>query len=779
VASARFPAGISTEFHRWLIAPARLALRQEGDQAFMKAARRMRTPQFEIHISVLAVAACLIAPGVAQAQTVPAQPGRPSPNAGPKPGPAGDKPNEVVVTGTRSDVIATPDRVSFNVANDLQVQTGTVADALRAVPGVEVHLQGRVSLRGDPGVTILIDGRPSTMLRGESRGDVLLSMPAGQIERVEVMTNPSAALSPEGSGGVINLVTRQARKDTRSATVRATVGTEGRGALNLSGAHSGSGLTVTGDVGYRRMTGEASATQLRSRVDPGSGAVVTSRQESELDNTNSARTARLGIEYDLDKKSRLGTELSYRDVSGDVERSDSFVSQNAAFSYERGSEIDLFQRGVSARASWRRTLPGKEHEFSADLEVEKGLFRREVEAVTVFASGQSFSEHIRNVGKRGETGVKLDYKKPLGTKGSLNLGYQGNFGDSEFDYSGARGSALDALLPVPGLTNSFEYDQNIHAAFGTFRFPLGKLEVQSGLRLEQVETEIRQVTDGLAFERDYFRAYPTLHLGYELSRTDQLRGSYSRRIQRPSPQDLNPYTFYIDPQNVRRGNPALLPEVTDSIEVGFQHRKAGNFYSLTGFYRRSRGGVTDILSDLGGGVFLTTRANLATAQRAGVELIANGKLSKTLTYNASATFLWNEIDPRVGGLSASRSGTTGTARANLTWQPTKKDFFQLNASYAGKQLLPQGYRRSGGLLNLGYRRKVDDKLSVLLTGQNVLDSARQVTVFETPTLRDRFTQRGTGRVVLLGLVYNLGGQGGRKKPEPAFDFQQGGVDSPQ
>jgi outer membrane receptor protein involved in Fe transport len=740
----------------------------------------MLIPQSGIRTSLIAVAvACLATSDLAQAQTPPAQPGRPAPETGPKPAPAADKPNEVVVTGTRSDVIATPDRVSFNVANDLQVQTGTVADALRAVPGVEVDLQGRVSLRGDPGVTILIDGRPSAMLRGESRGDVLLSMPAGQIERVEVMTNPSAALSPEGSGGVINLVTRQARKDTRSATVRATVGGEGRGALNLSGAHSGSGLTVTGDLGYRRMTGEATATQLRSRLDPGSGNLVTSRQDTELDNANSSRTARLGIEYDLDKKNRLSTELSYRDVGGDVERTDEFVSQDPAASYDRISDIDLFQRGLSARASWRRTLPGKEHELTADLEHEKGRFEREVEAVTTLASGPSVSERIRNVGKRGETSAKFDYKKPMGKEGSLNLGYQGNFGTSEFDYSGARGPALGALVPVPALTNSFEYDQNIHAVFGTFRFPLGKLDVQAGLRLEQVETEIRQITDAVSFERDYFRAYPTLHLGYELSKTYQLRASYSRRIQRPSPQDLNPYTFYIDPQNVRRGNPELLPEVTDSFEAAFQHRKKGNFYSLTGFYRRSSGGVTDIISDLGGGIFLTTRANLATAQRAGIELIANGKLSKTLTYNATATFLWNEIDPRIGGFSNPRSGTTGNARTNLTWQPTKKDFFQLNAIYSGKQLLPQGYRRSGGILNLGYRRKVDDRLSLLLTGQNVLDSARQVTVFETPTIHDRLTQRGTGRIVLLGLVYNLGGQTGRKRPDPAFEFPQGGVETPQ
>src|SRR4051812_13431849 len=221
--------------------------------------------------STVAVAAALLAATAAAAQSAP--PARPT-----QPKPGGNTPGEVVVTGTRSDVIATPDRVSFSVANDLQVQTGTLADALRAVPGVEVDLQGRVSLRGDPGVTIMIDGRPSALLRGENRGDVLLSMPAGQIERVEVITNPSAAMSPEGSAGVITLVPKKVRKDTPSATARATLGSGASGGLNLSGPLSSSGLTATGDLGYRRFRGDASAVELRSSLDPATGGFVTSRQ---------------------------------------------------------------------------------------------------------------------------------------------------------------------------------------------------------------------------------------------------------------------------------------------------------------------------------------------------------------------------------------------------------------------------------------------------------------------------------------------------------------------
>ena len=737
--------------------------------ASKKAEEPMQTLRFRLQSSILAMSASLMAPAVGNAQPAAPPATQPKPPAEPQ--------KELVVTGTRADVIASPDRMSFNVANDLQVQTGTVADALRAVPGVEVDLQGGVSLRGDPGVTILIDGRPSAMLRGEGRGDVLLSMPAGQIERVEVMTNASAAFSPEGSAGVINLVTKKTRKDTRSGTVRATLGTEGRRALNLSGAHSGNGLTVTGDLGYRRFTGEASGVQLRSRLDPASGTFVDSRLDTELDNTSTAGTARFAVDYDIDKKNRLSTEFSYRDAANEVERDDSFAGAVPAASYERASEIDLANRAVSGRASWRRTLPGKEHEFVAETEVERGRLRREIEAVTAFAGGQTSFERIQNAGERGDYSLKLDYKRPMGEDSSLNLGYHYTLGQTEFDYSGVRGASLDALLPVPGLSNSFDYDLGIHALFGTYRFSLGKLDTQAGLRLEQVDTTIDQITDGIEVSRDYFRAYPTLHLSYGISKTEQLRGSYSRRIQRPSPQDLNPYTFYVDPQNLRRGNPFLLPEVTDSFEAGINHRKAGNFYSLTGFYRRSRGGVTDIISDLGGGVFLTTRANLATAHRAGAEAVANGKLSKTLSYNASATLLWVEIDPRLGGLSTPRSGTTGNGRVNLNWQPTKVDFFQLNANYSGKQLLPQGYRKGGGVLNLGYRRKVNEKLSLLVTAQNVLDSARQTIVFDTPTLRDRFTQKGQGRIVLLGLTYNLGSQNGRKRPEPGFEFQ--GADVPQ
>lgn len=692
--------------------------------------------------------------------------------APPQAKPAPQRPGDVVVTGARSEVIGSTDRTSFSVANDLAVQNGTLADALRAVPGVDVDLQGNVSLRGDPGVTILIDGRPSAMLRGESRGDALQSMPSGQIDRVEIITNPSAAMSPEGSGGVINLVTKRVRPNTRTATIKAAAGPLGRAQLTASGALSGKKLTLTGDAAYRRFRGSADSTLDRVRANA-AGGTTTTTQVSDTEARAQMQSARIGADYSISPKSKLSGELSYREGRQDIS---SFTDSNSALasnSFDRDAFQAMRMRSLGGRTSWRRTLPGRGHELTADVNVEAIRQRRRIDAQTVFATAAPSREQISTDLDRSAIETQVDYKRPLGKDGSLNLGYQGEFNAAQFDFRGVRGASLDALAPVPSLTNQFDWDQAVHALYATYRVDTGKFEAQLGLRGEQAEIDLDQRTDRIQIERDYFRLYPTAHLGYELSATQQLRASYSRRIQRPNGQDLNPYTIYIDPLNLRRGNPYLMPEVTDSFEAGWQKRKGGAFYSVTGFYRTSRGGVTDVVQDLGNGVFLNTRANLATAERIGVELVASGRVTKTLTYNASGSYLWNRIDPRQAGASAPRSGTTGSVRGSLSWQPTPKDFFQLSGNFTGEQLIPQGYRAPGGLLNAGYRRKLNEKISLTLTGQNILDTQRTITVIDTPLIRDRIRQKGPGAIVLAGISWTLGGPNARKRPEPAFDFDQG------
>ena len=705
----------------------------------------------------IAAAAALLAGTSAIAQTAPTARGEQA------------RPQQVVVTGSRPQVIDLPDRLSFNVANDLGAQTGSLADALRNVPGVEVDLEGRVSLRGDPGVTILVDGRPSALLRGEGRGDALQSMPANQIERVEVITNPSAAFSPEGSGGVINLVSRKARNSGTSGTVRGAIGPKGRGNASINGAVTRPGLTLTGEAGFRRFTNDVDVEQQRERILPLTGAILSSRQTAEYENVAMAGNARVGVEHDLDKTNRVSADLSYRKNQVKSDRREDYAGNAVELAFGRVSDIDMGQRVASLRSSWRHSLSGKDHEFSAEVELDRGGLKRRIIGENFAPAQPSTFERIHNDADRSDSRLKLDYKKPLGDGRSMNIGYEAEMSDAEFEFRGARGFDPDGLIEVAGLTNDFDYRQVVQGLFATFQLNAGGWEFQPGLRAEHVQLDLVQRTDDERFDQDNLRLYPTLHVGRALGKNHKLRASYSRRIQRPSPLELNPYVFYVDPRNLRRGDPRLKPETTDAFELSWQYRKDATFLSLTGFYRRSKDGFTDIVEALGDGVLLTRRANLSTNSRLGADAIINGRIGKTLNYNLSGTVQRVELDPDGAGGFERVSDVVALARANLTWQPTAKDYLQLNGNYSGRQLLPQGYRSAGGILNFGYRRKVNEKLSLLLTGQNVLDSAKQTVVIRAPFIRDRLEQRVRGRIVMLGLSYNFGGNGKARK-DPGFDF---------
>jgi outer membrane receptor protein involved in Fe transport len=687
--------------------------------------------------------------------------------------------DEVVVQATRPDIITAADRMIYNVSNDVQAQTGSVADVLRNVPGVEVDLQGNVSLRGDGNVTIFVDGRPSAMLRGASRADVLQAMSGSQIERVEVITNPSAAFSPEGSGGVINLVTRTAQPSVTSVGVRASWDGGERGNLSLSGSRTKDGLTLSGEVGLRHNVSdfESESTRLRPGATP--AATITEESLSTGENTNTFGNARVGADYDLNARDRISGELSYRAFDAENDNTQTFerADGNGIVSdrYQRLQTGGFSNSNVGGRLSWRRKLEGDQHELAADFEVDSSTSERDLDLISTTQVGgePDFLQRTGSDNQNDSYGFKLDYTRPMGERRLLKIGYEGDLDIDAFDSFGSRGPDEAGLVPIAALTNRFDYEEWVHAAYVTYERPFGDLDVQAGLRVEQVDFQLDQITDSISVQRDYLKAYPTLNFGYQMTDSQRLRGGYSRRISRPSPQDLNPYTVYIDPQNLRRGNPDLEPEITDSFELGWQMRKGQTFYAVTAFYRDSSGGVTDVSQDIGGGVVLTTRENLGESQRTGAEFIVNGRFGPKVTYNASGTVFQNDISiPGIGG-GIERSGTSGTARASINWSPTETDFFQLNGFYVGEQIQAQSERSSFGMLNIGYRRKFTDSFSMVVTGTNILDTAEINAITDTPDFQDRSRVRFSEPTYYIGLTYTFGTS--PRRQEPAFDFGTPGV----
>ncbi|WP_425985520.1 TonB-dependent receptor domain-containing protein [Brevundimonas sp. TWP1-2-1b1] len=748
-------------------------------------------------VLMLGVAAAVL-PGAALAQQAPAQsttqaPAQPTtPAATQTPPPQTPAPRaqaaepaqqpasvgDVVVNARANDVRTSIDSTSYSLANDLQATTGTLADALRNIPSVEVDPDGNVSLRGDSNVTILIDGRPATQFNGPSRGQMIQQIPAAQYARIEVMTNPSAAYSPEGSGGVINLISKPTTvrpTQTTTGSIRANVGDGGRYNIGGSVAHVNGKTTLTADVGLRHDGYLSETSRVRERLDTGSGRFLESRQSQDIDGASDSAYVRLSAEYNLDAKTQLVGELRHTEVDAGGDGVTLYAADDAAggigSAYRRAGDGRFKGQFSGATARMLRRFDDQGHEWTNEVRFDRNSFNFTSDSFVdqQIPAAANFLENTANKNEQDQWGVTSAYVRPLSDGGKLRLGYELQATLLELDNGVERGPSQAALTPDPLVSNRFDVDQVVHALYVTYEKPFSeKLSAQFGLRLEQANLDLDQVTSGVKTSQDYFRAYPTGHLSYKLNDKDTVRASYSRRIQRPGPADLNPFLTYGDPQNYRSGNPDLQPQETDSYELNWQRRVQQTFYQATLYYRDTNKAFSQTTRDLGAGIFLTRPENLGASTSTGLELVANGPLLPTLRYNASLNVYRQEIDAAGIVGAQDRSGDAVSGRLSVNWQPTPKDFVQVSGIWSGDQLLAQGVREQSTLVNLGYRRKLNDAWSMQMTVRDVFDDFGSTTTLTTPTFRDRSNQSFGGRAAYIGLTWNFGG--GQRRPEQ-FDFQ--------
>ncbi len=690
--------------------------------------------------------------------------------------------DDVTVSARSTDVRTSIDAVSYSLAEDLQASTGSLADALRNVPSVDVDPEGNVSLRGDSNVTILVDGRPSGILSGQSRSQALLQLPASQYARIEVMTNPSAAYSPEGSGGVINLISKPTAPRSglqTTGSLRANIGDNGRWNAAVSGSRQEGRLTLSGDLSYRSDPTNLEITRRREQLNPTTGAVVATRNtDLDIQSDQASAIGRLTAEYRLTDRTRLTGELRGSAFGSDGQSLGLFETFNAsggldnAYRREGRSALDTDNLGFTGRLLHRFDEAG--HEWSNELRYDRNRNDTDFLSLNRFLNPvlpDLFERSVQSVDQVTAAFTNA-YVQPFAEGSRLRAGYDLNIQSPEQDFDLRRGGTVSTLLRVAALSNRFEARQTVHALYATYERPLTeKLTAQAGLRLEQADVEIEDLTGGLSASQDYFRVYPTAHINYALSDIQSLRASYSRRIQRPQLAQLNPFVAYQDPLNLRSGNPDLEPQETDSFEVMWQFRQGQTFYQATAYLRDTEGAFTEVATDVGGGVLLTRPENLGSRRDTGVELTANGRLHETVSYSASVNVFRQQVDAAGIPGGGEREATLASGRVSFNWQPTAKDFVQVSGFWQGETLLAQGVREAGGMLNLGYRRKLTDKLSLNITGRDLLNSFSTSVRYDTPLFRERFEQDIRLRAVYIGLSYTFGADP-RRQPEQ-FDFSTG------
>jgi len=675
-----------------------------------------------------------------------------------------------------------PDRNSYTVKDMPTTTGGTAVDVLRNVPSVEVDGDNKVSLRGNSNVVVQINGRASPM-RGEQLGNFLAQLPANTVARVEVVPNPSAKEDPEGLGGIINIVLKQGTDLGTSGGL--TVGGGTTGQLNASanlGRQQGA-WTLFGSYGYMR--------------DRRSVIGTTTRENSFADPVTF-------LDYDVDglmtpRSHNVTTSVEYKAGERDV------LSSNLIFNARAfGRESDSFYRSLDAdheltgRAhrftdqdqrdftldhalSWRHTVEPQKNFLSTELRVSmtrssNGLALSD-ETLTVDGSPSGVPVGLEtndNDDRSNNLFLQGDYTKTLAANTKLETGFKGTARRMTSDFDVALATAGDPYVPDAGRSNAFTYDERIGAAYGVLSQKVGRVDLQGGLRLERADTRFDLATTGDRYDNGYGSVFPSAIATWNVTESRQLKASYSKRINRPSTQQLNPFGFREDALNVFRGNPELRPEYTHAFELGYQQSLGkGSSLQLTPFFRRTLDAVRFIGSVDDAGVSTTTFRNVATNDSYGADANLSLKLGRLSGFGGASTF-WQKIDASNLDSDLSIRSFGWSARLNGTLKVSPTLDLQAFVMYRAPMKIEQGHITAFSLANLAVKQKLDgDKSSITL---RIADPFRTMAwgVRASDGRVRQLTDRHFGaRGAFLTYSYNFGTAPKIKQRPPEQDGGQG------
>lgn len=522
---------------------------------------------------------------------------------------------EVAVVGQKALIENKVDKLVYNAEADITNAGGDATDVMRKVPMLSVDMSGNVQLRGSS-VRVLINGKPSGTM-ASSVADALKMIPAEQIKSVEVITSPSAKYDAEGSGGIINIITKKNTAEGTSGSVNATAGTRSNnGAFNLN--------VKTGRLAVTSSLGVNHAYPQRSRVQTFNSSVLdgvtsTVHQDGSSNWSRVGYNGSAGLDYDVNAYNNFTTNVKLNSFSnGGPGSSDILV--NDAFS-RNIRDMDMSFKNLDWTMDYRKTSKREGEEFSVSAQLSTGRNSSDFSNRFVVAGIPDVIVAGSNTGKNNEYTVQSDYVYPFSKVTTLEVGAKGIFRNITSDYDVA--------------AQDFDYDQNVASAYGVFGFKLTKkITAKTGLRAEYTKI------DGLAgnslnFDNDYFNLFPSLILSQTLKGMSTLKLSYNRRVQRPSLFYLNPFRNESDVFNPMEGNPKLKPELTDNIELGYSTFIKGSVINASVFYRSTRDVIESTIRPIGDNKNLTTYTNVGTSPSYGFNVFGsyNPKPKWTLMAN--------------------------------------------------------------------------------------------------------------------------------------------------
>jgi len=700
----------------------------------------------------------------------------------------------VTVTSSAGLIENKIDKLVFNAEKDISSQSGVATDILRKVPQVSVDVDGNVELAGSASIRFLINGKPSTAF-GSNIADVLQSIPASQIKSIEVITNPGAKYDAQGLGGIINIILKQNRVKGINGNVSLTAGTlNENGSFNFNARKNNFGINafMSGNI---RANNTVPIISQRLSVDTAAKENIALHQDASIRHLNRhGAESGAGFDWTYKKKNNFTGSVRFGSFSykgnGVTNQLQVVTDQGlgavlSSIASANHSDYTFDSRNTDVSLGYKRTFnkEDQELELSFNSSYEKNTSTAGNYQLLQPTDSLFYGNYSGNPGTQKEKELQLDYTQPI--KEDIIFGVGGKIVNSNITSN----STVFGYKPIiknylydTSLSNNLDYKQNVYALYGEINFPVGKIfDTKIGGRYERTETNsFYSNAQQQAGQHGYNTFVPSISFSKKLGDNKTIKLSYSKRIERPDYMDLNPYINTTDPKNISAGNPYLLPEIGQRVELSFSKNfeKAGSFM-ISAFYRNNKHDIQPFIVfypslKVGDSVYtnvaVSTRENIGTENNMGMNAFTDVHLNEKLSIRGNFAFFKrhtiNALDP---GYNSNSFNYRINMNASYQFSKTLAGEFFGNFNSARHEA--QGKYPSFTSYSMAIRKQLwNKKGSIALSATNPFSQyVKQSTEVFGPNFTVNSTRKVPFRSIGLNFTWKFGRLEFKKEKEEAKD----------
>lgn len=685
---------------------------------------------------------------------------------------------EVEIVGEKNLMELTADKKVFNVEKNLTSVGGSATDVLKNIPTLSVDLDGDILLRGKE-TTLLIDGKPATLLGGEI-GDALQALPASTIQSVEIITNPTANYDAQGMAGIINIITKKEKKFGMNGTVTFGAGTRDKynASLNLNMRNDRWNIFL--NTGYRFNNNYQHIANERKSLD---GVLSTGSYEDSR-RINDALFNTFGAEYTYSKNtSFVLTGNLNRMRWGNDAITDYHYFNNGKIDSTEARRTYFYGGPLSASTSldYKHKFKKEKQELTTNMTFARNNMYRDqhYETVKLDATGTPYGNEIKQQlpGSGGNTSFnsQADFTTPFLTKnGMLNSGWKSQLfwfetsNNAKVDYGDGNGFVKDSLLQ-----NDYHYLQQTQAAYTRFSDQFGKFGYQLGLRLEYSRYDgSSSLLKGKDYGNEFLNLFPSAYVSYKLQKDQTVYASYTRRINRPSFFQMMPYKDVGNPMDTLAGNPNLIPEFIHNFEINYNKQfQKGHTVIASAYYQFTQNLIDRIrtFSADSSGRSLTMSQNLNHGLTYGLEL--TGKFQLTPIWDATANFNFfnNTISGNVASTSLNNNGSSWFSKMSSSIRLPKNSSIQISSGYEAPKIASQGTLKEVYWLDIAVRKNfLKNKVTGVVNFTDIFNSRKTTNIYEFSNATQTVFRDKETRVINFTISYRFGksdSKNNNKKPK--------------